>query len=170
MPWKNGGGTTWEVLRLPAGADLDDFDVRISFAAVEEGGPFSAFPGIDRVIALVRGDRLVLDVDGTVHDLGRFEPLAFPGEAMVTSTITEPSLDVNVMTRRGVHDADVAVHRLAGGPVGAPAGSRVLVLSGRADVDGTALDELDVAGPLAAPATVSGDGAVVMVVVLAADD
>jgi environmental stress-induced protein Ves len=50
--WKNGRGTTSEVLRLPA---LDDFDLRISVAAVTDSGPFSLFPGYTRWSLLLDG-------------------------------------------------------------------------------------------------------------------
>ena len=56
MPWKNGGGTTTEVAVSPEGAGLDHFDWRISMARVEQDGPFSTFPGIDRTLQQV-GDR-----------------------------------------------------------------------------------------------------------------
>ena len=44
MPWKNGGGTTREVLKSPASATIDTFNWRISLAAVATSGPFSLFP------------------------------------------------------------------------------------------------------------------------------
>ncbi|MDQ3338580.1 MAG: HutD family protein [Myxococcota bacterium] len=50
--WKNGRGTTSEVLRLP---DLDDYDLRISVAEVSESGPFSTFPGYTRWSLLLDG-------------------------------------------------------------------------------------------------------------------
>nr|MBA3501029.1 HutD family protein [Deltaproteobacteria bacterium] len=50
--WKNGRGTTSEVLRLP---DLDDYGLRISVAEVSESGPFSTFPGYTRWSLLLDG-------------------------------------------------------------------------------------------------------------------
>ena len=50
--WKNGRGTTSEVLRVP---DLDDYDLRISVAAVTESGPFSLFVGYTRWSLLLDG-------------------------------------------------------------------------------------------------------------------
>ncbi|UGA36971.1 HutD family protein [Chromobacterium haemolyticum] len=32
-PWKNGGGSTRQLLISPAGAGLDDFDYRVSLAS-----------------------------------------------------------------------------------------------------------------------------------------
>lgn len=51
---------------------------RMSFAHLAAGGAFSAYPGVDRVIFLVRGGRMTLTItraDGTrvAHDLGRFK-------------------------------------------------------------------------------------------------
>lgn len=129
MPWRNGAGTTLEVGRSPATATMDDFTWRMSFAHVGAGGPFSAFPGVDRVILLVRGGRMVLDMEGPDgrerHDLGRFEPLAFPGELPVTSDVTEPSMDFNLMTRRERCTGTVTVDHVdrQGSPVEPVAGS-----------------------------------------------
>src|SRR5665811_1616202 len=58
IPWRNGGGVTREVVASGAsvasggsgGSDPRDFDWRISIADVSRPGPFSAFPGVDRVI------------------------------------------------------------------------------------------------------------------------
>jgi len=47
QPWKNGGGTTREILRWP---DTDDYDVRVSLAEVTKSGPFSKFPGYARYL------------------------------------------------------------------------------------------------------------------------
>lgn len=59
VPWKNGGGLTREVLKVPA--DADTFDWRLSLATVGAPGPFSAFAGYDRALALVRGAGIELD-------------------------------------------------------------------------------------------------------------
>jgi environmental stress-induced protein Ves len=63
-PWKNGGGLTREVLWQPTGASLDDFDWRVSVAQIDSDGPFSAFPGIDRVITLIDGVGVQLRSEG----------------------------------------------------------------------------------------------------------
>jgi len=41
--WKNGGGTTREILRVPA--EPTAFDWRLSLATIDSPGPFSAFEG-----------------------------------------------------------------------------------------------------------------------------
>ncbi|TIN81446.1 MAG: HutD family protein, partial [Mesorhizobium sp.] len=61
MPWKNGGGVTTEIAVSPSGAGLDDFDWRVSMARVELSGPFSQFAGIDRTLAVLEGEGIVLE-------------------------------------------------------------------------------------------------------------
>ncbi|MGI8841105.1 MAG: HutD/Ves family protein [Caulobacteraceae bacterium] len=101
--WKNGGGVTREIAVYPAGAGLDAFDWRVSTATVSAGGPFSLFPGVDRVLAVVEG-RLTLRFEGgATLDLSPASPLAvFPGDVPVCAqTPPGPVTDLNVMTRRG---------------------------------------------------------------------
>lgn len=107
--WKNGGGVTHEIAKAPPDAAWEDFAWRISCAEVSASGPFSAFPGVDRVILLVRGGEMVLTVDGVVHRLVAFEPLSFAGESVSSCEVSTPTLDINVMTRRGRMRACVAV-------------------------------------------------------------
>lgn len=101
-PWKNGGGTTREVLSWPEGGE---FDWRASVATIGSSGSFSAFPGVDRTIVLIEGDgvRLRSKDDGIDHRLD--QPLAsfsFPGEEAIYATLLGgPSIDFNLMVRRG---------------------------------------------------------------------
>jgi hypothetical protein len=102
-PWKNGGGSTTEIAIAPPGAALDAFEWRISLATIAASGPFSAFPGIDRTLALVGGPGVVLEIG----DEGRFvlsedEPIVeFAGESQVVATVgAGATTDFNVMTRR----------------------------------------------------------------------
>lgn len=104
MPWKNGQGITEEVASFPHGGSMEDFHWRISIAHVGADGPFSVFPGIDRTIALLEGEGLVLDLPGggtrTLRPGG--DPFAFPGEWAVSSrNCAGATIDLNVMTRRG---------------------------------------------------------------------
>ncbi len=103
-PWKNGGGSTTEIAIAPAGAHLDDFEWRVSLATIAQDGPFSAFPGIDRSLALVDGDGVLLDFGDERFVLSPSEPLIeFAGEDAVHATVTgQHTTDFNVMTRRGV--------------------------------------------------------------------
>ena len=101
-PWKNGGGTTREVAAFPPGAGLDAFAWRISLADIAADGPFSAFPGVDRVLTVIDGAGLVLDVEGRAVTLDAASPpLAFPGEAKVAARPAGgPIRDLNLMVRR----------------------------------------------------------------------
>src|SRR5580704_1106020 len=59
VPWKNGGGVTREVLRVPP--EPTAFDWRLSLATIDSPGPFSCFDGYQRTLALVRGPGVELD-------------------------------------------------------------------------------------------------------------
>jgi environmental stress-induced protein Ves len=104
VPWKNGGGSTTEIMIEPPGAQFDDFDWRISLATITQDGPFSLFPGVDRTLALVEGPGLVLDIDDSRFVLGGEDTvLEFSGEAAVNATLDSgATIDFNVMTRRDV--------------------------------------------------------------------
>ena len=115
-PWKNGGGTTREIICRPARAGMDCFDWRVSIASIAAAGPFSAFPGVDRVIMLLQGAGVHLRAEGIDHRLETpLVPFAFAGDvALGCELLGGPSTDFNVMTRRGVLRAEVAVLRGAG--------------------------------------------------------
>lgn len=115
MPWKNGGGVTREVAIWPPTAALDAFDWRISIADVAQGGPFSAFPGVDRVLTVIDGAGLQLAVEGlaTVTLDAAAPPFAFPGDAACDAELHDgPIRDLNLMVRRSV--CTVRVSRLDG--------------------------------------------------------
>jgi uncharacterized protein len=102
-PWKNGGGSTTEIAVAPAGASLDNFDWRISMAQVASDGSFSEFPGIDRSLAVVKGEGLVLTIGQHAPlTLARgSEPISFPGDGAASARLTAGEItDLNVMTRR----------------------------------------------------------------------
>ncbi|QPC86913.1 HutD family protein [Mesorhizobium sp. NBSH29] len=104
MPWKNGGGETTEIMVWPQGAGLDNFGWRVSMARVTQDGPFSAFPGIDRTLAILEGEGLRLEISGQPPiELGRTStPHSFPADAETGSALLRgPVTDLNVMTRRG---------------------------------------------------------------------
>ena len=118
QPWKNGAGLTRELACGGAHrADGADFDWRLSVAEVARDAPFSAFPGIDRCIVLLRGAGMRLrSRDGALdHALTEpFAPFRFAGEvALDAALVAGPSSDFNVMTRRGVFRSDVSCQRAA---------------------------------------------------------
>ncbi len=110
-PWKNGGGTTREIVCQPPGAGMDSFDWRVSIATIAAAGPFSAFPGVDRVITLLDGAGVRLFGGGIDHSLDTPGiPFAFSGDvALGCELLGGASTDFNVMARRGRVLAEVRV-------------------------------------------------------------
>jgi environmental stress-induced protein Ves len=91
---------------------MDNFDWRVSIATIAQAGPFSAFPGIDRVITLLDGAGVHLQADGVDHRLDTSaQPFAFSGDLALDCTLLGggPCTDFNVMTRRSRFRADVQV-------------------------------------------------------------
>lgn len=105
MPWANGRGTTTELLREDGAGGLA---LRLSVATVAEDGPFSLFPGVDRVLTVVTGAGFTLD-DGAVRRAATpLVPVAFPGDVPIRAVgVTAPSEDFNVMTARGLPRPEV---------------------------------------------------------------
>jgi uncharacterized protein len=102
-PWKNGGGSTTEIAAEPPGASLDTFDWRVSMAHVAADGPFSACPGIDRTLAVVKGSGLVLAIGGgaPVTLACESDPIGFAGDIPTSARLIAGEIvDLNVMTRR----------------------------------------------------------------------
>jgi environmental stress-induced protein Ves len=103
-PWKNGGGATTEIAISPAGASLKAFDWRVSMARVASDGPFSDFPGIDRTLAVVKGNGLVLTIgeEAAVTLSSGANAVSFSGDRPTSARLTAGEItDLNVMTRRG---------------------------------------------------------------------
>ncbi len=106
VPWKNGRGTTREILVVPEGASPDDRVARLSLATVAEDGPFSTFSGIDRWIAVVEGPGMDLTVDGAPVALDPFRVVRFPGDAPTVGRLRgSPVRDLNLMVRRPARGA-----------------------------------------------------------------
>ncbi|MFC8230361.1 HutD family protein [Streptomyces sp. NPDC057287] len=137
-PWSNGGGVTSEVAVHPMGAATDDFAWRVSVADVERGGPFSAFPGVDRIITVVDGPGVTLTVDGAPHTMDApYEPFVLSGDAVTECRLLDgPVVAFNVMARRAEMTARVRVVR-SGTAVSPAAGTRVLAIV----LDGSAVLE-----------------------------
>lgn len=135
-PWKNGRGRTREIAVHPPGAGMDDFLWRVSVAEVDSAAPFSSFPGVDRVIALLEGDGFAMTLDGTRrHALVRpFEPFAFAGEAQVGVVLAGGATrDFNLMLRRAQVRGHVETWR--GGGARAVEASVVLVYCAHGHID-----------------------------------
>jgi environmental stress-induced protein Ves len=135
QPWRNGQGVTWQVAASPSGAGFDDFDWRISIAEISQDGAFSAFPGIDRTIAVIEGAGVTLTVDGADHTLAPYQPLDFTGEAETSCQLVDGTTrDLNLMTARDRAHGSIEFLTVAGeARVTAQA---LVVVSGNAQVSG----------------------------------
>ncbi|MDH4874829.1 HutD family protein [Pseudomonas sp. BN515] len=98
MPWKNGAGSTLEIAR-DAGDGLDGFGWRLSIADVGESGGFSAFTGYQRVITVLEGAGMRLEVDGQrSRDLATLDAFAFDGGSTVQCELVDgPIRDFNLI-------------------------------------------------------------------------
>ncbi|KAA5967038.1 HutD family protein [Pantoea sp. M_9] len=112
--WRNGGGETREIVSFPPGAA--DFAWRASIATLDASGPFSLFPGVDRVITLLQGDSPLLQSGGLSHRLQPCQPWRFAGEAPVQATVHGRCSDFNIMTRRDSWRAEVSILQQASQP------------------------------------------------------
>jgi len=98
VPWKNGGGVTREILRMPAEPTL--FDWRLSLATIDSAGPFSAFAGYQRTLVLVRGAGVELDFGphgrATLSASGQM--VVFDGAWPTSCTLLDgPGTDLNLI-------------------------------------------------------------------------
>lgn len=115
MPWKNGRGTTTEIAREPASGE---FEWRISAAAVSDDGPFSPFPGYDRVILTLEGEGMILTHREKAEPviLRTLEPYSFSGDWTTDCVLRSgPIRDFNVIARRGSFVPEVEVVNLPDG-------------------------------------------------------
>ena len=95
--WKNGGGVTHEVTRVPAEGD---FQWRLSVAEIARSGPFSDFSGYSRTMVLLAGDGLTLRAsDGGSHGLTTpGDLIQFDGAEHMHCDLTDgPCADLNLM-------------------------------------------------------------------------
>lgn len=96
QPWRNGGGTTRELLAWPSG---QAWALRVSVAHIGRDGPFSAYPGVDRWFAVLEGAGVELTWQGHVaHVTRESAPLRFDGgEGPVCRLLAGPTEDLNLM-------------------------------------------------------------------------
>jgi environmental stress-induced protein Ves len=114
--WKNGGGVTRELMRMPLpGRAHDDWLLRISVADIAADGPFSPFDGVTRWFAVLSGHgvdlRWPLADGGAMRKLvtPRSEPVEFDGaRAPDCRLIDGPTRDLNIMVRRAGGSAVLA--------------------------------------------------------------
>ncbi|MEZ3498010.1 HutD family protein [Pantoea sp. KPR_PJ] len=105
--WRNGGGETREIISYPSGTA--DFAWRASIATIASSGAFSCFPGVDRVITLLRGSNVQLTHGAVTHELTPLSPWSFSGEWAIHAALHGESEDFNIMTRRDSWEAQVRI-------------------------------------------------------------
>ena len=112
MSWKNGKGTTNELIRIPHPKNPEFFELRLSIAHMTESGPFSHYPGIERTIILLEGKGVVLDFVDEIkmHMNVIHKPIQFAGEAEIEGTLIDGAIrDFNIMAARDSIEAYVEV-------------------------------------------------------------
>ncbi|WP_028279879.1 HutD family protein [Arthrobacter sp. H5] len=100
IPWLNGQGYTTEVFVSPGLDGL--FEWRLSIATIDSDAEFSQFPGVDRTLMALSPQGLDLLDEAHPVRLDQFAIHSFAGENRVSSiNVSQPTLDLNLMTRRG---------------------------------------------------------------------
>ncbi|MEN9419025.1 MAG: hypothetical protein RI988_2645 [Pseudomonadota bacterium] len=115
QPWRNGGGTTRELLAWPPGSSPEGWQLRVSVADITCDGPFSAFPGIERGFAVLEGAGVALTLPALgepgpgegqgAQDTRQLDPTSaafvFDGaHAPGCRLVAGPTRDLNLMVRR----------------------------------------------------------------------
>lgn len=102
QPWRNGGGQTRELLTWPPADPADPWQLRISRADIDQDGPFSAFPGVQRWFAVLEGAGVALQLGSEQRLHAGDAPLCFDGAAAPGCRLLDgPTQDLNLMARGG---------------------------------------------------------------------
>jgi environmental stress-induced protein Ves len=106
--WRNGGGWTRELLALP---DAENWRIRVSVADIESDGPFSSFPGVQRLFVVLEGAGVELTIDGKQFAVRPGSaPVKFAGEAQTSCRLLDgPTRDLNFMVRETAGTLDEVV-------------------------------------------------------------
>ncbi len=114
-PWKNGGGVTVDIADAyrpdVAPGSWEGMLWRFGRTQIVAPGPFSDLSGYDRILTVIGGRGLVLEVaDGAALDVrAPLMPVRFPGETRITSRLEAGPVEVmNLMADR-THTIDVAI-------------------------------------------------------------
>ena len=98
QPWRNGCGSTRELLAWPTATD---WQLRLSVADIDADGPFSVFDGVQRWFVVLQGAGVALTIAG---QLRRQRPddaaLHFDGADRTDCRLLDgPTRDLNLMLR-----------------------------------------------------------------------
>ena len=108
MPWANGRGTSFEIA-----SDRDDagnWSWRLAMAPVNEDGPFSRIECVNRFLAVVQGNGMLLTVDRKKLQCLPMQVVRFRGDAITEAALTDgPIMDINLMIRRKEADGDMTL-------------------------------------------------------------
>ena len=113
-PWKNGGGTTFEALRVPDAGEA--FRWRVSVAEVASSGPFSDFSGYRRQMVLLRGAGVRLRFGAARETVLRAvgDRVEFDGaEPTQCELLAGPCTDLNLIVADGIDCTEAQVQSLA---------------------------------------------------------
>ena len=123
--WRNGLGWTREILRQP---DREDWDWRLSIAEIQGDAPFSAFPGVERMLVLLHGEGLRLQFDGADASTAQARPEVVESEVVESETAKSETAKSETAKSETVEiEPPHGRHRFAGErvvhaqPVGEPA-------------------------------------------------
>lgn len=147
MPWKNGLGVTTEIAIHPADANFpqDDFLWRFSSAKVQAQNNFSNFNGCDRVLAVVKGEGLILN--GEL--LKPLTPLCFSGITPINcELISGEVIDLGVIYKKEKFDVKMTAQAFekSNEPQSISLQNGVnfiFCVSGKIRIDGVELQEFD---------------------------
>ena len=133
MPWANGRGTSYEIAsdRNESG----EWTWRLAMAPVNEDGAFSRIECVNRFLAVVEGEGMLLSVDRKKLQCLPMQVVRFRGDAITDAALTDgPIMDINLMIRRKQAGGEMAivseVGLLQGATIVVAVGGRAQVLSG----------------------------------------
>ena len=130
MPWANGRGTSYEIASDRNGAK--EWTWRLAMAPVNEDGAFSRIECVNRFLAVVQGNGMLLSVDRKKLPCLPMQVVQFRGDAITEATLTDgPIMDINLMVRRKEAEGEMAIITNAGLLNGA---SIVVAVGGSAQV------------------------------------
>ena len=131
MPWKNGGGTTRELVQRSVQGQMV---WRLSFADITQDGAFSTFPGLARIHTIATGQGLMLLGTSGEYLAQLHKPVEFDGGLLLDATLTDgPCQAFNVIFDPRLVQAQASI--VNAGPIDLEGGENVLfVLAGKLDL------------------------------------
>jgi len=116
-PWKNGGGVTVDIADAYApGAEAGSWSGmlwRLGHTRIVTPGPFSDLSGFDRILTVIGGQGLVLEIEGgdALDVREPFRPVRFGGEDKIMSRLEAGPVSVLNLIADRQHAIDVAILR-----------------------------------------------------------